>query len=202
MSCLWIQGLGRGGSWPRCCACHRESFPLDCSLVYQQRLTDALAHERETTSYEIGAAWLAECARTEDWGCGAGGLSTLIPPARYPGIDGTPSARTGALSLGSSCATSSSITTRGRRPSTTRSHRSRSGWPSSCSPPSRRRPRPSPSAPPPMGASVLRPGGPQGRAVCVAGGQRRVRLGRGRGAGPSARTYGPSRPRLPHATCC
>ena len=47
----------------------------------------------ETTSYEIGAAWLADCARTEDWGCGAGWLSTLIPPDRYRGVDGTPSPR-------------------------------------------------------------------------------------------------------------
>ena len=39
---------------------------------------------------EIGAAWLEDCARIEDWGCGAG-LSTLIPPERYRGIDGTPS---------------------------------------------------------------------------------------------------------------
>jgi hypothetical protein len=43
----------------------------------------------ETTSYEIGAAWLAGCARTEDWGCGAGWLSTLIPSDRYRGLDGT-----------------------------------------------------------------------------------------------------------------
>jgi hypothetical protein len=47
----------------------------------------------ETTSYEIGAAWLADCARVEDWGCGAGWLSTLIPADRYRGIDGTPSPR-------------------------------------------------------------------------------------------------------------
>jgi hypothetical protein len=45
----------------------------------------------ETTSYEIGAAWLADCALTEDWGCGAGWLRTLIPPERYRGIDGTSS---------------------------------------------------------------------------------------------------------------
>jgi hypothetical protein len=45
----------------------------------------------ETTSYEIGAAWLADCALTEDWGCGAGWLRTLIPPERYRGIDGTAS---------------------------------------------------------------------------------------------------------------
>jgi hypothetical protein len=46
----------------------------------------------DTTSYEIGAAWLAACALTEDWGCGAGWLSTLIPSGRYRGVDGTPSA--------------------------------------------------------------------------------------------------------------
>jgi hypothetical protein len=45
----------------------------------------------DTRSYEIGAAWLTNCALTEDWGCGAGWLSTLIPPERYRGIDGTPS---------------------------------------------------------------------------------------------------------------
>jgi hypothetical protein len=45
----------------------------------------------DTTSYEIGAAWLAGCARTEDWGCGAGWLRTLIPPDRYRGLDGTAS---------------------------------------------------------------------------------------------------------------
>jgi hypothetical protein len=45
----------------------------------------------DATSYEIGAAWLADCALTEDWGCGAGWLRTLIPPERYRGIDGTAS---------------------------------------------------------------------------------------------------------------
>jgi hypothetical protein len=45
----------------------------------------------DTTSYEIGAAWLAGCVLTEDWGCGAGWLRTLIPPTRYRGIDGTAS---------------------------------------------------------------------------------------------------------------
>jgi hypothetical protein len=45
----------------------------------------------DTTSYEIGAAWLAGCALTEDWGCGAGWLRTLIPPDRYRGLDGTAS---------------------------------------------------------------------------------------------------------------
>jgi hypothetical protein len=47
----------------------------------------------DTTSYELGAAWLAECALVEDWGCGAGWLSTLIPVGRYRGIDGTASPR-------------------------------------------------------------------------------------------------------------
>lgn len=47
---------------------------------------------RDTTSYEIGAAWLAACAPIEDWGCGAGWLSTLISSGRYRGIDGTASA--------------------------------------------------------------------------------------------------------------
>jgi hypothetical protein len=45
----------------------------------------------ETTSYEIGAAWLADCALIEDWGCGAGWLRKLVPPDRYRGIDGTAS---------------------------------------------------------------------------------------------------------------
>jgi hypothetical protein len=45
----------------------------------------------DTTSYEIGAAWLARCVRTEDWGCGAGWLRTLLPPDRYRGLDGTAS---------------------------------------------------------------------------------------------------------------
>jgi hypothetical protein len=46
----------------------------------------------DTTSYEIGAAFLQPCARVEDWGCGAGWLRTLLPPDRYRGIDGTSSA--------------------------------------------------------------------------------------------------------------
>jgi hypothetical protein len=45
----------------------------------------------DTTSYEIGAAWLAECAIIEDWGCGPGWLRTLFPVDRYRGIDGTAS---------------------------------------------------------------------------------------------------------------
>jgi hypothetical protein len=45
----------------------------------------------DTTSYAIGAVWLAGCTLTEDWGCGAGWLRTLLPPDRYRGIDGTAS---------------------------------------------------------------------------------------------------------------
>lgn len=45
----------------------------------------------DTTSYEIGAAWLAGCRMIEDWGCGPGWLRTLIPPHRYRGLDGTAS---------------------------------------------------------------------------------------------------------------
>ena len=44
----------------------------------------------ETTSYEIGAAWLADCARTEDWGCGAGWLSTLIRQTDTGALMGLP----------------------------------------------------------------------------------------------------------------
>jgi hypothetical protein len=45
----------------------------------------------DTTSYAIGATWLAECALIEDWGCGPGWLRTLLPVDRYRGIDGTAS---------------------------------------------------------------------------------------------------------------
>jgi hypothetical protein len=46
----------------------------------------------DTTSYEIGATWLAGCTLTEDWGCGTGWLRTVLPLGRYRGIDGTASA--------------------------------------------------------------------------------------------------------------
>jgi hypothetical protein len=45
----------------------------------------------DTTSYEIGVAWLDGCAIIEDWGCGSGWLRTLLQPHRYRGIDGTAS---------------------------------------------------------------------------------------------------------------
>jgi len=45
----------------------------------------------DTTSYEIGAAWLAGCALIEDWGCGTGWLRTLLPPDQYRGLDGSAS---------------------------------------------------------------------------------------------------------------
>lgn len=43
----------------------------------------------DTTTYQLGADWLADCALVEDWGCGKGWLSTLIPPNRYRGVDGS-----------------------------------------------------------------------------------------------------------------
>ncbi|MEV4360914.1 hypothetical protein [Nonomuraea sp. NPDC049625] len=44
----------------------------------------------ETTTYEIGARFLADCAEIEDWGCGRGWLRTCLAPGqRYRGIDGS-----------------------------------------------------------------------------------------------------------------
>ena len=43
----------------------------------------------DTVTYELGAAWLADCAMVEDWGCGKGWLRTLVPPERYRGVDGS-----------------------------------------------------------------------------------------------------------------
>lgn len=43
----------------------------------------------DTTTYALGAEWLADCDVVEDWGCGKGGLRTLIPATRYRGIDGS-----------------------------------------------------------------------------------------------------------------
>ncbi len=43
----------------------------------------------DTETYRIGADWLRDCARVEDWGCGRGWLRTLIPADRYFGVDGS-----------------------------------------------------------------------------------------------------------------
>jgi hypothetical protein len=50
-----------------------------------------------TNSYELGAEWLADCEKVEDWGAGAGFLSTLIGPDRYIGVDGSPGPRTDVI---------------------------------------------------------------------------------------------------------
>lgn len=42
-------------------------------------------------TYEMGAEWLAGCTLIEDWGCGRGWFATLIQPAQYRGVDGSPS---------------------------------------------------------------------------------------------------------------
>jgi hypothetical protein len=110
----------------------------------------------DTRSYEIGAAWLANCSLTEDWGCGTGWLSTLIPPERYRGIDGTPSPC--CAQVVDLAAYRSSVPRLFMRhilehnyewlgSSTTRLRHSLSGCPSFCSPQSRRRPKKSPSIP-------------------------------------------------------
>lgn len=39
-------------------------------------------------TYRLGAEFLSDCM-VEDWGCGKGWLSTLIPKERYTGIDGS-----------------------------------------------------------------------------------------------------------------
>lgn len=43
----------------------------------------------DSTTYRLGAEWLADCALVEDWGCGKGGLRLFIPAGRYRGIDGS-----------------------------------------------------------------------------------------------------------------
>lgn len=47
-----------------------------------------------TDSYQLGAEWLKDCATVQDWGAGAGYMSTLIEPGRYVGIDGSEGPRT------------------------------------------------------------------------------------------------------------
>lgn len=51
----------------------------------------------ETTSYELGVEWLADCERIEDWGAGAGFFSTLVQPDRYVGIDGSRGPKTSVI---------------------------------------------------------------------------------------------------------
>lgn len=53
--------------------------------------TDEPVPYGDTTTYGLGADWLANCDLVEDWGCGRGWLTTLIPPERYQGVDGSPS---------------------------------------------------------------------------------------------------------------
>lgn len=45
-----------------------------------------------TVTYELGAAFLADCALVEDWGCGTGWMRQHFPEGRYVGLDGTASA--------------------------------------------------------------------------------------------------------------
>ncbi len=42
-----------------------------------------------TETYKLGAAFLADCATVEDWGCGKGWFRRLVPAGRYRGIDGS-----------------------------------------------------------------------------------------------------------------
>jgi len=43
----------------------------------------------DVSTYGIAAAYLADCALVEDWGCGKGWARTAIDPERYRGIDGS-----------------------------------------------------------------------------------------------------------------
>lgn len=42
-----------------------------------------------SSTYALGAEWLAPCESIEDWGCGKGWLRTIVDPERYKGIDGS-----------------------------------------------------------------------------------------------------------------
>ena len=45
-----------------------------------------------TPTYEMGARWLKDCGRVEDWGCGKGWMRTVVRSQQiYIGIDGTSS---------------------------------------------------------------------------------------------------------------
>lgn len=44
----------------------------------------------DTESYEMGAAWLAECDTVEDWGCGKGWFARFVSDEQtYIGLDGS-----------------------------------------------------------------------------------------------------------------
>lgn len=43
----------------------------------------------DTRTYELGAAYLKECERIEDWGCGRGWFRKYVAPGRYRGLDGS-----------------------------------------------------------------------------------------------------------------
>lgn len=43
----------------------------------------------DSTTYELGAAFLRDCEVVEDWGCGRGWLRNYIAPERYRGLDGS-----------------------------------------------------------------------------------------------------------------
>lgn len=52
-------------------------------------LVDEPGPYADSSTYRLGAEWLAGCELVEDWGCGKGWLRTLVDPDRYRGIDGS-----------------------------------------------------------------------------------------------------------------
>src|ERR1700722_11100627 len=50
---------------------------------------DAASPYGDVRSYEVGAAFLADCELVEDWGCGKGGMRQYVAPDSYRGIDGS-----------------------------------------------------------------------------------------------------------------
>jgi hypothetical protein len=43
----------------------------------------------DTSTYELGAKYLARCRTVTDWGCGKGGMRLFVKPDRYRGVDGS-----------------------------------------------------------------------------------------------------------------
>ncbi len=43
----------------------------------------------DSQTYKLGAEFLKNCLKVEDWGCGKGGLKLFIARERYYGIDGS-----------------------------------------------------------------------------------------------------------------